>query len=174
MTDKAPAHKEPAIGDPVPMPADEQVAENIERVSGRSAVPKTVPLTKELVDEKKNAKPADSKDEVVTDSNAGPAPAGYDEHGQTLKTEEERRLAGAPTSEAQQKLADKLSDIDRKANDERDAAKKATESSVSDKRETGGGCQTCKHTSSEHPNGKSCTHSTATLECDCKAFVAPS
>lgn len=171
MTEKAPADKAPVIGDPVAMPADEQVAENISRISGRSDVPRTVPLTKEMVDEKHSAKSAESKDELVVDINAEPAPAGYDKQGNVLRTQRERLLAGAPTPEARQELDDKLADIDRKANADKTAAKKVVEESTY---KATGSCQKCRHSSEEHPNGKACKHSTATLECDCTAFVAPS
>lgn len=130
MTDKA-----PAIGDQVPMPADEQVARHIARFSGRSNVEPTVPLTKEMLDEKHKAKPADSRDVVVVDPNAEPAPAGYDKQGQPLKKAD----AAAP---------------------------KAAVATTN--------CQRCSHSTTEHPGGKACTHTTATLECDCAAFVAPS
>lgn len=119
--------KEPAVGDPVSMPADEEAALRTASF-GRGLDPfRHTHLTKEAKEEKKNAKSDVSKDEVVVDPNAAPAPAGYDKFGQPLKTEEERLKAGAPTSEEQQRLDDKLSAIDKDARDKAAAARKATE-----------------------------------------------
>lgn len=127
--------KEPAVGDLVPMPADEAVAAHIEAIVGpRGDAVRLVPFTADMQKEQKSAKSCDSPDVQVVDKDAGPAPAGYDKFGQPLKSEDERRN---PTATAT------------------------------------GICLTCKHSSSEHPGGKACTHTTATLECDCAAFVAP-
>lgn len=172
MTDTKP--KEPAVGDPVPMPADEAVAAHIEALVGpRGDTIRMVPLTADMQKEQKSPKSAESKDIKVTSPFAAPAPAGYDDNGQPLKTEEERRVAGAPTNEAQEKLADDLRTIDREATAKKEAATKAAEAKVfASKTGAVGICVTCKHSSSEHPGGKACTHTTATLECDCAAFVA--
>lgn len=170
---KEPEFKEPAIGDQVPMPADEQVAENIERISGRVDTPKTVPLTEEMQKEKKDAKASDSKDEVVVDPNAIPAPAGYDEHGQLLRTEEQRAHTGAPTQEEQQKLDENLAEIERKAKTDSDAAKKAVETSAEKKadHEVATDQCVCGHVSGTHTGPETkCTFTEGDRYCDCTKY----